>query len=160
MRWIEAYDPCDGVALHATFASGDDLRDVALPVSPPLGDRCGGSRGAAARALPLAWTPMGLEAIVEGEPILVSPDLTRASPLASLFEVPGTRGAPLSPDGRTLVVPCAAGLLVRGGSARARLLRAPQLDGTYRDQHDCAVSNEGAHVACVRNGRAWVGAWE
>jgi hypothetical protein len=159
MRWIEVYDPCDGVALHATFASGDDLRDVALPVSPPLGDRCVGSRGAVARALPLAWGPMGLEAIVEGEPVLVSPDLARASSLAALFELPGARGAPLSPDGRTLVVPSAAGLLVRGASARARLLRASQLDGTYREQHDCVVSNDGAHVACMRSGKAWVGTW-
>ena len=46
MRWIEAYDPCDGVALRATFASGDDVRDVALPVFPPLGDRCAGFRAA------------------------------------------------------------------------------------------------------------------
>src|ERR1019366_7453389 len=30
LRWIEAYDPCDGLPLRATFATGDDVRDVAL----------------------------------------------------------------------------------------------------------------------------------
>ena len=33
LRWIETYDACDGVALHATFAGGDDVHDVALPVA-------------------------------------------------------------------------------------------------------------------------------
>jgi hypothetical protein len=160
MRWIEVYDPCDGVALRATFASGDDMRDVALPVLPPLGDRCGGSRGAPAHAVAVAWGPGGLEAIVEGEPLIVSTDLTRASPLASLLDQPVSRGAPVSPDGKTLVVPTAVGLLVRGPGARARLLRAPELDGTYIEQRDCVISNDAAHVACVRAGRAWVGAWD
>jgi hypothetical protein len=160
MRWIEAYDPCDGVALHATFASGDDMRDVALPVVPPLGDRCGGSRGAPARALPLAWTAAGLEAIVESDAVLVAPDLARASTLAALVDQPGPRGSPVSPDGKTLVVAGAPGLLVRSAPGRARVLRAPELEGTYRDQRDCAVSNDGARVACVRGGKAWVGLWE
>jgi len=159
MRWIEAYDPCDGVALRATFASGDDMRDVALPVLPPLADRCGGSRGAPGRVLPLAWGTGGLQAIVEGEPILVSADLARAFPLGSFVDQPFARGAPRSPDGRVLVVPSAAGLLVRAGS-QARLFRAPGLDGIYGEQRDCAVSNDAAHVACVHGTRAWVGAWE
>jgi hypothetical protein len=159
MRWIETYDPCDGVALHATFATGDDLRDVALPVLPPLGDRCGGSRGAPARTLPIAWTAAGLEAIVESDPVLVSADLARASSLAALVDQPGARGSPVSPDGKTLVVPTVAGLLVRSAS-RSRLLRAPELENTYRDQRDCAVSNDAAHVACIRAGKAWVGTWE
>jgi hypothetical protein len=159
MRWIEAYDPCDGVAVHATFASGDDMRDVAIPVLPPLGDRCGGSRGAPARAVPLAWTAAGLEAIVDSELVLVSPDLTRASTLAALVDQPGVRGSPVSPDGKTIVVPAAPGLLVRSGG-RTRVLRAPELEGSYRDLRDCAVSNDGARVACVRAGKAWVGTWE
>ena len=76
-RWIEAYDPCDGLPLHATFelASGSDERDIALPVPAPPSGRCAGSRGAPARVIPVAWGPSGLEAIVEGEPVLVSNDL-------------------------------------------------------------------------------------
>jgi len=160
-RWIEAYDPCDGLPLHATFATGggEDLVDVALPVPAPLGGRCAGSRGAPARVLPLSWGPAGVEAIVEGEPVLISADLTRASPLAALLGQPFSPGSPRSPDGATLVVSTGAGLLVKRDT-RARLLRAPELDGTYAEQRDCAVSNDGARVACVHVGKAWVGAWD
>jgi hypothetical protein len=160
-RWIETYDPCDGLPLRATFApaSGDDMRDLALPVVPPLGGRCAGSRGAPARALAVAWGTAGLEAIVEGQPVLVASDLSRASALATFLDQSVTMGAPRSPDGRTYVVPTNAGLVVRG-PGKARLLRAAELDGTYADQHDCVVSNDATHVACVRAGKAWVGAWE
>jgi hypothetical protein len=159
LRWIETYDACDGVALHATFASGDDMRDVPIPVAPSLADRCAGSRGAPARALPIAWGPGGLEAVVEGQPVLVVPESDRASLLAAPLDAPVAKGAPRSPDGKTLVVATSAGLLVRDAT-RARLLRAPELDAAWADQRDCAVSNDATHVACVRDGRAWVGSWD
>ncbi len=159
-RWIEAYDPCDGLSLRATFAlaSGDDVREVALAVQPPLSGRCAGSRGALARTIPVAWGPGGLEAIVEGEPVLVSPDLSGSSALAAFMNQPSTRGGPRSPDEKTYVVATSAGLLVRG-PAGARLFHARELDGTYGDERDCAVSDDGVHVACVRAGKAWVGTW-
>jgi hypothetical protein len=160
LRWIEAYDPCDGVAVHATFSDHDDLRDVALPILPPLGDRCGGSRGAPVPAVPLGWSGVGLEAIVDGEPVLVSPEGGRASKLASIVDQRGSRGAPVSPNGRSLVVPTGVGLLVRTSTERARLLRAPELDNGYADQRACSVSDDARHVACLKAGRAWVGTWE
>jgi hypothetical protein len=146
--WIETYDPCDGLSLRASFApaSGDDLRDVPLPVAPPLSDRCTGARGALVHAQPLAWGPGGLEAVVEGEPVLVAPDLSRATPLAS-------------PTPKTLLVATSSGLLVRT-PVRSRLLRASSLDGTYAEQQSCAVSDDATHVSCVHGGKAWVGAWE
>ncbi len=161
MRWIETYDPCDGLALRASFApsSGDDLHDVALPVAPPLGDRCSGSRGAPAHALPIAWGPHGLEAIVEGEPLLVAPDLSRATVLPAPLDSPALLGSPRSPDGRSLVVPTSTGLFVRA-SPRSRLLRAPELDGSYAQLRDCTVSNDDTRVACVRGDKAWVGTWD
>lgn len=161
MRWIEAYDPCDGLPLHATFTpvTGDDVRDVALPIAAPLGGRCAGSRGAPARTLPIAWGPGGIEAIVEGEPVLISFDLTRATLLAAFLGQPVTPGAPRSPDGGTIVIPTGTGLLV-ANAARARLFRAPELDRTYGEQRDCTVSNDAAHVGCVRVGKAWVGTWD
>ena len=159
LRWIETYDACDGVALHATFAGGDDMRDVALPVAPSLGDRCSGSRGAPARAQAVAWGPGGLEAVVEGQPVLVAPETSRASLLAAFVDSPAARGSPRSPDGKVLVASTSVGLLVRD-AARARLLRAAELDGTWAEQHDCTVSNDATHVACVRGGKAWVGAWD
>jgi hypothetical protein len=159
LRWIETYDACDGVALHATFASGDDVRDVALPVPPPLGDRCAGSRGAPARAFPVAWGPGGLEAVVEGEPVLITPESNRASFLAAPLDSPTRLGAPRSPDGKTLVVATSVGLLVRG-TGKPRLLRAAELEGTWSEQRDCVVSNDAARAACVHAGKAWVGTWD
>jgi hypothetical protein len=161
LRWTDTYDPCDGLGLRATFArtAGDDVRDVALPVAPPLGSRCSGTRGASVHASPIAWGPAGLEAIIDGELVSVSPDLTRASTLAGPLGQPATPGSPRSPDGGALVVATGAGILVRG-ARHTRLLRAPELEGAYGDQHDCVVSNDEVHVACVHTGGAWVGAWD
>jgi hypothetical protein len=161
MQWIETYDPCDGLPLRATFApaSGDDMREVALPVAPRIGGRCAGSRGAPAQATPIAWGGAGLEAIVEDEPLLIAVDRMQASSLAGFLEPRAAAGSPRSPDGRTYVVPTASGLLVRG-SGRSRLLRAKDLEGTYAEQRDCAVSNDASHVACVHVGHVWVGAWD
>jgi hypothetical protein len=161
LRWTDTYDPCDGIGLRATFArtSADDVREVALPVAPPLGSRCSGARGGSVRASPIAWGPAGLEAIIDGEIVSVSPDLTRASTLAAPLGQPATPGSPRSPDGGALVVATGAGILVRG-ARHTRLLRAPELEGAYGDQHDCVVSNDEVHVACVHTGGAWVGAWD
>jgi len=158
--WIEAYDPCDGLSLRATFApsSGDDVRDVALPVAPPLGGRCIGSRGASARVVPIAWGAGGLEAFVEGEPVLIASDLGHASLLASYLDEPSHPGSPRSPDGKTYVVASRVGLIVRGPGG-AHVLRAKALDGTYSEQEGCVVSDDATHAACVHDGKAWVGAW-
>ena len=160
MRWIETYDPCDGLSLRAALAptNVDELHEVALPVAP-LGERCVGSRGARATTLPIAWGTRGIEAIVEGESVVISPDLAHASLHGMSFDQPPALGGPRSPDGNVLVVATVSGLLVRT-AGHARLFRAPELDGTYGEQRDCAVSSGATHVACVRAGRAWVGAWE
>ena len=161
-RWIESYDPCDGLALRATFApnAGGEVRDVALPVAPPLGGKCAstGAHGEPATTLPVAWGARGLEAIVAGEPLLVSPDFARATASVASLGQPVTLGAPRSPNGRMLAVPTSMGILVRGG--RSRLLRAKELDGGYLELRDCAVSDDGGRVACVRGGRAFVGVWD
>jgi hypothetical protein len=166
-RWIEAYDACDGVALHATFAptANGDARDVALPIAPPLGAHCTqahdgsdhAARGDPAPTLAVAWGTRGLEAVVAGEPILVSPDLVRATPSQSSLDQPTTLGSPRSPNGRVLVTSTTMGLLVRG--AHSRLFRARELEGGYLDVRDCTVSDDASRVACVRGGRAFVGIW-
>jgi hypothetical protein len=160
-KWIDAYDPCDGMPLHALFemTNGENGRDILLPVMPALGGRCVGSRGSPARAIPIAWGSGGLEAIVEGELVLVSSDLGNASLLTSLIDQPRAAGAPRSPDGKAYVIATEAGLLARR-EGRSRLLRGSELDGTYAEQHDCAVSNDTTHVACVHAGQAWVGTWD
>ncbi len=111
-----------------------------------------------ARVLPIAWGPAGLEAIIEGELVIVAPDMTHAwTPLAFLDE-PYVPGAPRSPDGKTYVAD-GSGLFVRG-EMRARLLRASEFEGTYAEEQSCAVSNDATHVACVHAGGAWVGTWD
>ena len=161
-RWVEAYDACDAISLHATFApnAGGDVRDVALPIAPPLGAKCdhAGARGEPATTLPIAWGPRGLEAIVAGEPLLFSPDFARATPSVAPLDQPVTLGAPRSPNGKVVAVATAMGILVRG--AHARIFRAKELEGGYLELRDCAVSNDGARVACVRGGRAFVGVWD
>jgi hypothetical protein len=158
-RLIDAYDPCDEFALRATIVAtaGNDAKDVLLPIEPTVGSRCQGARGIPARAVPIAWGPLGLELVVGGFPVLVSPDLSRAVPLDQPLGQPVTPGAPRSPDGRTLVMPVTEGILVMG--ARARLLRAKELEGAYGELYDCAVSDDAARVACARGGRAFVGIW-
>jgi hypothetical protein len=133
------------------------MRDVALPIAAPLGPKCA-SKGEPAPAIPIAWGTRGLEALVAGEPILFPPGLTRATPLAPLLDQPGTPGSPRSPDGKTTVFATPQGLLVR--AAKWRMYRAPELDGTYAQQHDCVVSDDATHVACIKGGRAWIGTWE
>lgn len=161
MTWIAAYDNCDGLSLRAAFEvkPGGDRRETPIPVDPPLGDRCGGGRVALARALPIAWGPSGLEAIVDGQPILIASDLTHASLLEGFVDQPPTPGGPRSPDGNVYVVPTEVGFVVQG-EARVRLLRASELDGTYGDQEHCVVSSDATHVACVHAGAAWVGTWD
>jgi len=158
-RFLEAYNACDGVALHATLSpTGDgDLADVALPITPRLGAKCATSKGSPAPVVPLAWGAGGLEAIVAGEAILVSP-AGRAAPLRAMLGQPVSHGSARSPDGRSFAIPTSMGILVQsaGAAAKTRLLRGSDLDGTYAEQRDCAVSDDGTHVACVRAGRAWV----
>jgi hypothetical protein len=158
-RLIDSYDPCDGFALRATVVAtgGNDAKDVLLPIEPTVGLRCQGARGVPVRAVPIAWGPLGLELVVGGFPVVVAADLGNAAPLVAPLGQPVTLGAPRSPDGRTLVVPVTEGILVMG--ARSRLLRAKELEGAYGELYDCAVSDDGARVACARGGRAFVGVW-
>lgn len=159
-RFTEALDPCDGFALRAivTKPLGRDVRNILLPIAPRVGAKCEGSRALSVQVLPLAWGALGLEALVSGAPVLVAPDLSRATPGAQPLGQSVTAGAPRSPDGKTLVVPTTLGILVAG--SHTRLLRAKELDGAYGELYDCTVSDDGVRVACVRGGRAFVGIWD
>ncbi len=158
-RFLEAYNACDGVALHATLSpTGDgDLTDVALPIAPRLGAKCATSKGSPAPVVALAWGAGGLEAIVAGEAVLIAPT-GRASPLRAMLGQPVSHGSARSPDGKSFAIPTSMGILVQGAGAstKTRLLRGGELEGTYAEQRDCVVADDGAHVACVRAGRAWV----
>ncbi len=161
MTWVAVSDYCDGLALRAAFEpkAGGDRREVALPLGAPLGERCASGRARLVQGLPIAWGPRGLEAIVDGQVVLISPDLMQASLLAGFVDQPVTPGAPRSPDGKAYVVPTEVGFLVQT-EAGMRLLRASELDGTYGEQQHCVVSNDTTHVACVHLGSAWAGTWD
>jgi hypothetical protein len=159
--WTAVYDNCDGLALTAAFESkgGGERRDVPLPIAAPLGDRCSAGRPALVPATPVAWGNAGLQALVDGEPVLISPDLARASIMAGFIDEPPTVGAPRSPDGKAYVVPTEVGFVVQS-QAGVRLLRASELEGAYGEQEHCVVSNDTTHVACVHLGGAWAGTWD
>jgi hypothetical protein len=171
LRLEGAYAPCGPlrtaveaslVAAEGVAVDGGDATSIALPIAVPLTPRC--TAAAAARepvpAIAVAWGASGLEAVVMGEPTLILPGASKASPLRDLGAEAVTPGSPRSPDGATLVVPTSQGLLVRAtAGAKARLLRAKELDRGYGELRDCTVSDDASRVACVRGGVAFVGVW-
>ena len=159
-RWLEAYHACEGVALRATFAptgADGDMRDVLLPVAPPLGSRCAGGKGEAATTLPIAWGARGLEALVAGQPLLVRPEVSSATVMASpLGEMPPF-GSPRSAGGRAMAVATSQGVLVK--ATKAARYRSPELE-PYADLRQCTTTNDASHIACVKRGRVVIAAFD
>ncbi len=150
--WLEAYDPCDGVALRMTLApiTVGDVVDVALPVTASLG-RCAG-KGEPKRAVPLAWTPQLLDVLVEGYPIRV--DVARGKAELGLPDAsaPLTPGSARSPNGKLYASPTVLGLFVGGAG---KLLTHPELSKPA-ELSGCTISNDGQIAACVRAGKVVV----
>lgn len=159
-RWLEAYHACEGVALRATFAptgAEGEMRDVLLPVAPPLGSRCAGGRGEAAKAIPIAWGPRGLEALVAGQPLLVRPETSTATIMAApLGEMPPF-GSPRSAGGRAMAIATSQGVLVK--TTKAARYRSPDLE-PYTDLRSCTVNDDGSRIACVKRGRVLVASFD
>ncbi len=154
-RFTEAFEPCDGASLHATFTptDGSDATDVLLPIASHTLSRCTNAKGTPAPVVPLANGLGGLEVIIAGEPILVTAG--HASLLRSALGQPTPHGSARSPDGKTFAFATSLGVLVQGPT-KSRVLRQATLDGTYAEQRDCTASDDGTRVACVRAGKAWV----
>jgi hypothetical protein len=154
-RWLEAYHACEGVALRATFVPVDEgeMRDVLLPVAPPLGTRCAGGRGEAASTVPIAWSARGLEALVAGTPVLVRPEASFASLLLSPTGEMPPFGSPRSPGGRSFAFATADGVLVKG--VRAVRVKAAELE-PYTDLRHCTTTDDAARVACTKRGKVVV----
>ncbi len=155
-RFLEVFDACKGVALHATFApTGDsDSKDLLVPVSPPLGRVCKTSRGELAEVVPVAWGPRGLEALVQGEPVLFSPDLARVTPEVSFLDQPVNVGSPRSPGGRSLAIASSQGVLLRTPSGWRRV--KGEALGPPSELSHCTASDDGARIACVHRGKVKV----
>lgn len=161
-RWLEAYHACEGVAYRATFVSmaGDaDLRDVLLPVVPPLGLKCTGSRGEPAVSLPLAWSSRGLEAMINGQAILLQPDTSQATLLATLLDEPPSLGSARSPNGKVMAIPSRTGIIVRQSNGKVTRFRAPELE-PYEDVRQCTISDDATHLACNRKGKLVVATYD
>ena len=159
-RWLEAYSACEGVGLRATFAPTDaesEMRDVLLPVAPALGSRCAGGRGEAATTIPIAWGPRGLEALVAGLPLLVKPETSSATVMASpLGEMPPF-GSPRSAGARAMAVATSQGVLVR--TTKSARYRAPELE-PYADLSQCTTNDDASRIACVKRGRVVLGTFD
>jgi hypothetical protein len=154
-RFLEAYHACEGVSLRATFApTGDgDMADVLLPIVPRLGKTCSGARGEPAVAVPIAWGPRGLEAIVAGQPLLIKLDPPTATPLTSFLDEPPPPGSPRSHGAHSIAYAVNSGILVRGRTGeRWALLRSPDLE-PYAELKRCTTPDDVSHVACIRRGK-------
>ena len=151
-RWLEAYHACEGVALRATFApTGDgEMVDVVLPVPPRLAKTCSG-RGEPVPAVPIAWGPRGLEAIVSGQPVLIKTDPPQASALAAFGDEIPPPGSPRSHGAKTMALALPNGILVRGRPSPDRwsLVRSSDLE-PYADVRRCTINDDGSRIACVR----------
>ena len=157
-RFTEAFEPCDGASLHATFVATDasapaDATDLLLPIASHTLSRCTNPKGTAVPVVPLASGNGGLEVIIAGEPILVTAG--HASLLRTALGQSTPHGSARSPDGKTFAYATTLGVLVQG-PVKSRLMRHATLDGTYGEQRDCTASDDGTRVACVRAGKAWV----
>jgi len=154
-RWLEATHACEGVAMRATFApvTEGEMRDVLLPVPPPVGGRCSGGHGEPAPTIPIAWSARGLEAIVAGVPVLIRPESSVAAILASPTGEMPPLGSPRSPGGRAFAVATSAGVLVK--AARAVRVKAPELE-PYEDVRQCTTTDDGSRIACVKRGKVVV----
>lgn len=158
-RWLESYHACEGVAVRATFApTGEtgDVHDVLLPVAPPLGTRCSGTRGDPAVSVPIAWSARGLEAIVSGVPLLVKPEEDQAAVLATHLDEPPPRGSPRSPNGKNLALRTKTGVLVKSPGKSVRVQSA-DLE-PYADLRHCTVNDDATAIACTKRGRVLVAA--
>lgn len=151
-RWLEAYHACEGVALHATLAGEGDMSDVLLPIAPRLHKTCNGGRGEPAPAVPIAWGPRGLEALVAGQPVLIKADPPEATALPSLLDETPPPGSPRSHAGKTLALATPTGVLVRGRGDKWSTPRSAELE-PYSDLRRCTIDDDASHVACLRRGK-------
>jgi len=161
-------DACEAPYLGARVAGHDVPTGAALlplPMLPPMStSRCPEGKSASWLATPVAWGPSGLYALVDHEPVIVPLELTTASGARSSGTVPapGSRvegafvqGSPRSPNGAFLVTATRFGVVRRedatGGNA---FVRAKELEGLYGSLRECTISDSGARLACIREGKA------
>lgn len=160
-RLSAVVDPCDAPNLAARVA-GHDVPTGAtllpLPMLPLMSpSRC--SAGSSTfGAVPVAWGTSGLYTLIAHEPMWIPSTVTSASGgrATGTLPPPGTKpegafvqGAPRSPNGSWMVVPTRFGVL-RREEGNGSLVRAKELEGLYASLRECAISDAGSKLACVR----------
>ena len=143
---------CDAPTLLAVVrgaAADAEPRAIPLPLLVD-GERCAGPTRVAFS--PLGASDRALDLAVGAA--LISLDLGGAVPLARRaappLASPAAPGAARSPDGATIAVRAASGLLVVTAGGQARLWSGEGIEQTLA----CAPQNGGARVACVSGGAA------
>ncbi|AUX49095.1 hypothetical protein SOCE26_106400 [Sorangium cellulosum] len=149
---------CDAPTLLALVRSSPDAvgeMEVPLPLLRGQGPRA--RRGAAAPErcagterlpfAPLAASEAGFDVALGAA--LISIDLRAAAPVASALSfplaTPAPQGAARSPDGATIAVPAAGGVLVATAGGATRLWSG----GDIAQGTACVPASGGARVACV-----------
>jgi len=143
-RWTGIAFPCERseLMLMLADASGTPLTPEPVRVLAPRPGPCGHTPTLPEPSLvPLEWSAARHAGLVGGS-------LFGADTLSDIAPTP-VRGAPRSPDGKTLVTPTPRGLLVSSGStAELWSLTTPS------ELSDCVVANGAAAAACVRGDHA------
>lgn len=143
--WTSAIPSCDRSEVQLGFVARDGRPLPPLPttlLSPRPGSCKRFDATPLAPAVPIAWHGVDLESFVGGARFGAP-----AAPVGSASRP----GSPLSPDGKSLVLPSVLGPVVLEGS-RVTLWQGD----AARDATDCVVSNGAALMACVASGRVVV----
>src|SRR5262249_10516057 len=130
---------CDESEVSIPFRGGQATAQKTALLAPRPGNCGGGGKMPSLELAPLAWKDTELDALINGEP--VSAKFNRAQAAMR----PRVLGTPRSRDGKLLVTPTSLGVLVAGD--KSELWRVP--DAT--DLHECAVSDGGGSIACIKN---------
>ena len=167
VRLTAVVDACEAPYLAARIAGHDvptGAMTLPLPIMPNFSSgRCPEGKAQNASTTVVSWGGGGLFTLVEHEPVIIPGELVTPSGARSSGTTPApgthvdgpvTLGAPRSPSGSYLVVPTRFGLVRRDETGGPTLLvRAKDIEGLYGSLRECAIGDDGAHLACVREGK-------
>ncbi|MEJ7734920.1 MAG: hypothetical protein WKG00_37745 [Polyangiaceae bacterium] len=158
MTLLSVEQRCAAPTLIANVRLGGHKREVALPVLVPVAPGgmpasgpCAPVPSVAARVLDVAAGGLVVSVGAEIAAISVGADAAPAvQPLVAPLPIgPTVRGTARSPDGSTVAIPTARGVLVWG--AGAKVWTGDPARGAW-----CVPSNAGERLACVLDGHAVV----
>lgn len=143
-RWLLTLQTCNRSEMTLVFGGGTQY-GASAAATTILAARPGSCEGHAFSdgftPVPVAWTAAGLSALVAGQVVdLGSFAVARQAPAL---------GSPLSPDGKTLIVPTELGLLLAQPN-HTSLWRLPNAQSAS-SLHHCVVASTADRAACIRH---------